>query len=150
MIGQKAIEIERFLREVDCTFPIPLSQKQDLHEFAQKLHEKATICAECDGEKIVSMVAGYTEDIIDNTAYISVVSTSTAAQGKGLATNLVKEFIGICAHKNIAAVHLYTDRTNTAAIAMYQKIGFVEWRPIEEKRPDDVHLIYYIGKEESF
>ena len=34
--------IVRFLRVVDTDFPIPLSQKQNLDEFADKLHQKAT------------------------------------------------------------------------------------------------------------
>ena len=43
------IQIENFLREVDSYFPVPLSCKQDLHDFSLKLHQKATLCYELDG-----------------------------------------------------------------------------------------------------
>ena len=38
--------IETFLRKVDSSFPVALSQKQNLHSFAAKLHDKATLCVE--------------------------------------------------------------------------------------------------------
>jgi hypothetical protein len=45
-VGSLAVkQIERFLREVDRTFPIPLSQKQDLRELARKFHERASIAS---------------------------------------------------------------------------------------------------------
>lgn len=138
--------IEVFLRKVDTTFPVPLSQKQNLHDFAIKLCQKATLCAESDEEKIVAMVAGYTENVIDNMAYISIVATVPEFQGRGLASKLIKDFISICEKKSIDAVHLYAVSENTAAIRMYEKLGFVLWNKHNEPRPNDAHLIYYIRK----
>ena len=51
--------IETFLRKVDSSFPVALSQKQNLHSFAAKLHDKATLCVEFHNQKILGMVAGY-------------------------------------------------------------------------------------------
>lgn len=36
--------IEAFLLDVDMDFPIPLSDKVILNEYAVKLYEKATLC----------------------------------------------------------------------------------------------------------
>lgn len=33
-----------FLKDVDADFPIPLSQKQDLHQYAEKLLMHGTLC----------------------------------------------------------------------------------------------------------
>ena len=55
-------QIFTFLTAVDTLFEVPLSQKQELFSFAQKLNEKATICAKVEGDTIVAMVAGYTEN----------------------------------------------------------------------------------------
>ena len=44
--------------------------------------------------------------------------------------------------ENIHAVY-----ENTAAIRMYEKLGFVLWNKHNETRPDDAHLIYYIRKD---
>ena len=139
-------QIKSFLTQVDHTFPTPLSQKQQLSTFAVKLYEKATLCTEVVNNKIIAMVAGYTEEVIDNKAYISIVATLPEAKGNGLASKLVKEFISICKKKNLDAVHLYAVPTNRAAMHVYYKLGFIDWKLPDEPRPEDAHLIYYIKK----
>jgi ribosomal protein S18 acetylase RimI-like enzyme len=137
-------KIEQFLREVDGTFPVPISHKTGLYRFASKLFEKATICCVNDGEDICAMVAGYTENTIDNIAYVSLVATRAGNQGKGLATRLLKEFISICEAKGLSGVHLYTDAKNSRAVALYQKLGFQKWILEAETRKEDLHYIYWI------
>lgn len=137
-------KIEEFLIKVDKSFPVPLSKKQNLSEFAIKLNEKATLCIKENDGEIVSMVAGYTENLIGNIAYISVVATLEGERGKGYSKSLVKDFIEICRQKKIDAVHLYTVATNISAVNLYKKLGFVEYIMENEPRPDDLHLIYYI------
>lgn len=137
--------IEIFLNKVDKTFPIPLSQKQDLRSYAIKLAEKATLCyVEIDGT-ILSMAAGYTDNLKDNNAYIAIVATLCEEQGKGYAKKVINEFIDVCKRKEITAVNLYAVRDNVSAIEMYRRLGFVEWHLPDEPRPDDVHFIYYIN-----
>lgn len=140
----KIDELEMFLHSVDYTFPIPLSKKQDLRLFAKKLVDKATLCAETENGEILSLVAGYTDHVINDIAYISVVATLPNARGKGYAQTLVKKFISIAKDKDLSAVHLYTVETNTAAVTMYRNLGFEDYILSDETRPDDLHLIYYI------
>ena len=143
-----AAKLERFLREVDRTFPVPISEKQDLAAYAQKLSERATLCAELDGKRIVALVAGYTENVTDNMAYISLVATVADAQGRGVGKRLTREFVSVAADKGLDAVHLYAVPTNTPAVSMYKKLGFEEWIRPDEPRPQDLHLIYRIKKED--
>lgn len=150
MVFEKNIgveEIERFLKEVDKTFPVPLSKKQNLSEYAKKLYEKATLCIEIFNGKIVSMVAGYTENLENNMAYIAIVTTAKDARGKGFAKKLLVEFMDICFAKGLDSVHLYTVVENTMAVNMYKKLGFSEYSAQNELRPNDLHLIYYFKKE---
>lgn len=135
-------QLEAFLRNVDRDFPVPLSQKQDLGAYARKLHEKATLCAAYDGEEICALVAGYTNDLANGTAYIAVVATLSRARGRGLASSLVKEFIRICKQKGIGSVHLYARHSNIPAMSMYYGLGFRDLRLPDEPRPEDAHLIY--------
>ena len=137
-------QIEAFLKATDQTFPVPLSQKQDLSAYAQKLYEKATLCAAYAGEEIVSLVAGYTENLPDERAYIAIVATLPKARGNGLASQLIKELIGICRKKNIKAVHLYAVPDNIPAMNMYYALGFQDLRVADEPRKEDAHLIYYL------
>lgn len=140
-------QILEFLKKVDLTFPLPLSEKTDLKVLANKFSEKATVSAVVEDGKIVSMVAGYTEELTDNVAYISVVATLKEAQGKGYGKKTVKQFLDVCISKGISAVHLYTDASNKAAIALYERLGFVQYILADEPRPDDVHLIYRFKQE---
>ncbi len=131
-----------FLKKVDNTFPVPISEKQNLLKYAEKLLKKATLCCKFEDEEIVSMVAGYTDNLTDNIAYIALVVTVEEAQGKGYAKKLIEEFINSCKEKGIMAVHLYTHPTNEKAIKMYKGLGFGICVPENERRPNDVHLIY--------
>lgn len=141
------MQIEIFLWETDTLFPTPLSEKQDIHSFAVKLFNNATLCVEYENDRIIAMVAGYTDKVIEGMAYISIVATLPEMQGKGLASKLVNDFIDISRSKKCSVVHLYAVPTNMPAMAMYRKLGFTEWQCPDESRPHDVHLIYNIRKE---
>lgn len=140
-------KLKSFLLSTDKSFPTPLSQKQDLDELAAKFIDKATLCYTEENGEITALVAGYTENVTNDMAYISVVATLPEKQGKGLASGLVAEFISRARSKNLKSVHLYTDRSNVGAIKMYCKLGFVEWIYYGEPRPRDLHLIYNIKGE---
>lgn len=142
-------QIEDYLKEVDDSFPIPLSQKQDLSAFAEKLFEKATICAEIVDGRIVSALAGYTDNVIENRGYMSIAASVKGYLGKGHMTKLIKQFLAIAAEKHLGAVHLYAVPTNTTAVALFKKIGFVEWQIPDEPRPEDMHLIYYFSEKSA-
>ena len=130
-----------FLRRVDKSFPTPLSEKCDLEIFADKLLEKADIFYEIDEEEIVSLIAGYTENVVDNLAYVSILATLESHRGRGLGKQCLEKFILLAEEKGMSAVHLYTDRENKAAVAMYLGAGFVPFIVENESRPDDLHLI---------
>lgn len=141
--------IECFLRQVDKDFPVAISEKIDLHAYAEKLVDKATLCLEYDGDAIGGIVAGYTDNLIDNRAYISVVAVSRNLRGKGVCKKLIHQFIFLCKQKQISSIHLYTSSQNIMAIKMYEKIGFQQWKVEQEMRPDDIHFIYRIGTGEG-
>jgi len=135
-------QLETFLQCVDRDFPVPISEKQDLSRYAKKLWDKATLCAAYDEETIIALVAGYSENLCNGMAYISLVATLPQARGKGVATELVKDFLSVCKSKKVKAVHLYAVPTNTSAMSMYRKLGFRDYQMMDEPRPEDAHLIY--------
>lgn len=141
------VKLLEFLQQVDTLFPIPLSTKHDLGEFAKKLCDKATMCTAIEDGNIVALLAGYTDNVENNLGYISIVATLPQAQGKGYGTSLIREFIDIARTKGLRAVHLYAVRENIPAMRMYNKLGFEDYVLDDEPRPNDAHLIYYIDKE---
>lgn len=138
-----ANEIYEFLIKIDDSFPIPLSEKVNLKEYSIKLSTQATILTKKNDENIVALVAGYTKNLINNSAYICVVGVLENYRGRGFAAQLVNEFIELCKKKNILSVNLYTHKTNNNAIKLYKKIGFnIMDNNID--RPCDLHLVYEI------
>lgn len=137
-------KVELFLSMVDKDFPISLSEKVDLKEYAKKLCNKASVFYEEEKDEIIAMLAGYTEDLSDNIAYIALLATLTKYRGRGLAKKLMIDFFALCREKNIAAVHLYTTANNQSAQKLYKDLGFKNYTPKNEPRPNDVHLIYYL------
>lgn len=138
-------QIYDFIKQVEKDFPTPISAKTDLMEYAQKLYSNATLCTAEDNGQIVAMAAGYTENTVNNVAYMTMVASLPEYRGKGLAKQLVTEFIDRAKSKRLKAVHLYAVRENEAAMNLYKSIGFVEWHLENEKRPEDVHLIHYLN-----
>lgn len=145
-MNEKYLKINTFLKKIDSDFPVPLSMKQDLDAYAQKILQYATVCSmEEDGE-IRAAVIGYTENLVNQLAYIAVVGTLKEYRGQGLAKTCMENFIRLCREKHISAIHLYTTFGNTAAIGMYRSFGFQEYQIPEESRPQDAHLILKLSK----
>jgi len=93
------------------------------------------------------MVAGYTDNVINNIGYISLVATLPEARNQGLAQKLVAQFLEIAREKGLDAVHLYAVPSNKSAIRIYDNLGFVRYFCANEPRPDDLHLIYRYKEE---
>ncbi|MBO5929514.1 MAG: GNAT family N-acetyltransferase [Clostridia bacterium] len=147
MIKPTVQQLHEFLLCVDTMFPVPLSHKQNLSAFSEKLCEKATLCVKWQNDKIVGMVAGYTDNVENCLGYISVVAVLPGLQGKGLGRKLVSEFLTISRNKGLAGVHLYTVADNEPAVKLYHSLGFTDFKVTDEPRPDDVHLVCYFNKE---
>lgn len=88
-----------FLEEVDMDFPVHLSEKVILSNYANKLYTTATLCAEYYKERIVGLVAGYTENLPNEIAYIALVGVCRDVRHQGIAKRLLVEFTQICKKK---------------------------------------------------
>jgi mycothiol synthase len=58
---------------------------------------------------------------------VYVVGVTPAAQGLGLGKALTVAGIRYLQSHELHSVMLYVDADNTAAVALYQKLGFVRW-----------------------
>ena len=109
-----------FLKKVDTLFPIRLSAKQNLDEYALKLCNKATLCSVRDNDMVVALVAGYTDQVENGLGYISIVAVLPEMQGRGYGSSLVREFLDVAQKKGLRAVHLYAVPDNFPAMRMYR------------------------------
>ncbi|MBC2888705.1 ATP-grasp domain-containing protein [Gordonibacter massiliensis] len=136
-----------FLQEVNELFPVPLTEKVDLGEYANKLLCFATLVPSFEGDMLIGLVAGYTDRLSeDGRAYIALVAVRKGFQRRGIAQNLVESFLDICRQKGIEGVHLYTDCSNASAIRMYQRIGFDRIMEPGDPRPKDAHFSIRLGE----
>ncbi len=142
-------QLHEFIVDIDKELPVPLSDRVDLSEYSKKLYEKAHLKTVVSDGKIVSLIAGYTENITDNLSYITLVGTLPKMRGKGLAKKLMLEYIRDCEKKGISGIHLHTKKTNQGAVSLYTGMGFVPYSTKNEPKPNDLHLIYWIKKEKK-
>ncbi len=140
MVNKK--ELIDFLEKIDKDYPVPISSKVDLDQYADKILDKATLEVWKENGVIAGVVVGYSNCTYDHMGYISLVGVHADYRKQGIATALIKRFINDCRNKGISKVHLYTDSRNERAIHMYEKLGFKPYIQSGESRPQDVHLIY--------
>lgn len=119
-------ELYSFLLSINNEFPIPLNNKTDLKETANKLYLLGDVFCLKDRGNIIGLVAGYSNNKENKTAYISVLVLLEKYRGKGLASELVKVFLGNAKTNGMNKVFLYTHSTNVKAVSLYKRLGFFE------------------------
>ncbi len=133
-----------FLKKVDLSFPVPLSEKTSLTDYAKKIYENGVLCTYVEDNEIVAMVAGYLDKIRNGIGYITLVATLPEYQGRGLAHKIIRRFQEEAEAMEIRGVHLYAVRNNKNAISIYSSLGFEELCLESETRPKDAHLMHWI------
>lgn len=136
--------ILRFLIKVDHLFPVSLSEKKRLSELAGVFMAYGMMGMVKEGDKIISLCAGYANDNLTRLAYISVVASLPEYAGKGYGKVAVRDFITKAINNGMKAIHLYAVKDNTPAIRMYENLGFIDYIVEDEPRPEDRHLILYL------
>lgn len=136
-----------FLVEVSDSFPVPLADKVNLSEYAEKLLRFGTMSAATDGDgRILSLCAGYTTNTPNRYAYISAVAVQPDQVGKGLASRVVKEFEKRAEEAGLLGIHLYADFGNSPAMTMWSHFGYKIERFVNESRPNDAHFLKLIRR----
>lgn len=145
MITQE--KLTEFLQTVDKHFPVPLSTKVDLEEYARKLIDRADLVAEMsETGEIQALAAGYVRYVENNMAYIAVVATIPEMRGQGKAKRVVQRFMDYCREQKRKGVHLYAVASNIDAVSLYNRLGFERYHLENEPRPDDLHLVYWFDR----
>ncbi|MDP3894294.1 GNAT family N-acetyltransferase, partial [Nocardioides sp.] len=67
---------------------------------------------------------------------VYVVGIDPAAQGRGLGKRLTAAGLAHLARTGVPAVHLYVEADNSAAVALYTRLGFTH-------APTDTHVQYH-------
>ncbi len=120
-----AEQIAEHLRCGDADFVPPLSSRVEIDAYALKLGCQATRFEAWSDGRLIGMVAAYCNRPDQQLAYISSVSVLCAWSGKGIAARLLAQCVEHAKVSGLRQIRLEVASTNTPAIKLYEKAGFV-------------------------
>lgn len=132
--------LQQFLKEIDSSFPVPLSAKTDLDQMAEKVLTLGVVLAAETPERIAGVITGYANDQVNRTGYIAVLGISASYRGASLGSRLVQVFREEAMAAGMERITLFTHQDNQGAIRFYQRQGFVLDNTIQKNYPYDVAL----------
>lgn len=120
-------EVMNFLQETDFEYPIPLSTRVNIEDYAKKLSDLSDFSICKDGNVIVGMISCYTNQ--PPLGYISNVCIKKDYQGKKLFSVLFQLLLNNIKDKGIHILRLMVDFNNLNAQTIYLHFGFL---PVEK------------------
>lgn len=120
-----AAQIAEHLRRGDADFVPHLSSRVEIDAYALKMGCKATRFEAWSDGTLVGLVAAYCNDLDRQLAYITSVSVLRAWNGKGIAARLLAQCVEHAKVSGLRQICLEVASTNTPAIKLYEKTGFV-------------------------
>ena len=112
-----------FLRRIDRTLPVPLSERVDLERFAKDSVKGTVYTVEADGEILSAalVIYGYLDKPY---AYLNLLATVPGGEGKGFAGHLMDVAEKTARKDGMTEFHLHTNASNTRAVGFYERRGF--------------------------
>jgi ribosomal protein S18 acetylase RimI-like enzyme len=120
-----AAKLAEHLTRCDADYFPPLSDRVDLDRYAAKLAANARRFEAWAGGTLVGLLAVYLPSTEPDTAHISNVSVLKAWRGRGIAATLMRHCFDEAARSRIQRITLEVAEANIAAIALYQRTGFI-------------------------
>lgn len=99
-------------------------RKIDIMAYAEKLYSHGKMWCHYDMGKPISIIAGYFNDSISHTAYLSMLAVDPEYRGKKLASSLISEFEEYASQNKMEFVKLEVRKHNVAAQKLYKKFGY--------------------------
>ena len=124
------IELENFLKKIDSYFPIALSEKVNLKDYAKKVMDRGISFFAISDNKIIGVCIGYANDIRKNRAFISVIAVLPEYRNLKVGHKLILAFKKYARENNMKSIILFVNKENKRAIEFYRKNGF---KKIDEK-----------------
>lgn len=125
-------EIYSHLMKCNKNFIPPLDKKVNIHEYSNKIFQKAVTFEAWSADTLVGLVAAYFNDPMGQTGYITCVSTIKAYMGQGIASILINLCIYYARQHHFKSICLEVDKSNDHAITLYKKFQFHEYENKDE------------------
>ena len=113
----------KFLRKVDRTLPVPLSERVDLEKFARSSVEKTVHAIVLEGDILSAALVVY--GFQDRpSAYLNLLATVPGCEGRGYAGQLMDAAEAAAREAGMTEFHLHTNAVNTRAAGFYERRGY--------------------------
>jgi len=113
-----------FLNEINASFPVPLSEKIQIDEYAKKVLRLGLVMKMEQNREILGVITGYVNDKVNGVGYISVLGVSEHQRGKKIGSRLLQAFIDQARIEDMKKLSLFTHKDNHNALKMYLSRGF--------------------------
>ncbi len=120
--NMKIEDLEQVCQIENSSFSVPWSYKSFEESLANPNVCYVVACQEDAPEQIVGYCGAY---LIGDEADINQVAVVESHRGHGIGKQMLSELLHILQEKNIFAITLEVRKSNTAAIALYEGLGFV-------------------------
>lgn len=118
-------EIKNILYQFNSVFKPTLTQRVgDLEVYAKKLYNNAKIFAVIKGLQYIGFTAFYSNDIENNTAYLTQLAVKPEIQNKGIGKTLLFVSMEFSRRRGMKVIKLEVINDNIKAISFYKKNGF--------------------------
>lgn len=116
-----ADDIYFHLLSCDPHFVKELSAKTDLQDYSKKMFDRAIRFEAWNDSELVGLVAAYFNDLETMTGFITNVSVSKKSEGKGIASQLMKNCLDYAKEYNFKRIRLEVGIENNNAIKLYNQ-----------------------------
>lgn len=116
--------LEEFLKRIDTFFPIALSSKVNLKQYAEKAIEKGINFYAVVDNQIIGVCMGYANDYKEYTAYISTLAVIPEYRNMNVGKKLIDMFKEYAIKSKMRSIRLFVYKDNERAIHFYKKNRF--------------------------
>ncbi len=117
-------DVARFLEKESDQFPIPLADKVDIPEYAEKMLKLGKVLVATAAGEVAGVAGGYANDSVGGRAYLSVIVVDSERRGTGVSGDLLERFEEAARFEGMLFCSLETHETNARALAFYRKRGY--------------------------
>ncbi|KAK8069227.1 hypothetical protein PG994_005843 [Apiospora phragmitis] len=114
---------EQYLPAIRALISKDLSEPYSIYVYRYFLYQWAHLCYMASSSANSNTMPPHSP--ATHRGYIAMLAVSSAYRGHGIATALVKMAIDAMADRNADEVVLETEETNTAAMRLYERLGFL-------------------------
>ena len=124
-----ASEQEIYFHLIKCNenFITPLEKKVNIHEYSNKIFQKAVTFEAWSADTLVGLVAAYYNDPDGQSGYVTNVSVTGPYMRKGIASILINRCIDYAKRNSFRSIGLEVAKVNHQAIDLYRKFRFKEF-----------------------